>query len=99
MIVGPLERHKGYLASIIFSPDGRYIVSGSWDCTIIKWDAISGNLIWKSSKLHTSWVTSVVFSPDENSIASVSGDWTIRLWNVENGEQDGEPIQGHTRSV
>ena len=53
-VVGPLEGHERAVTSVTFSPDGRYIVSGSEDGTIIKWDAISGDLIWQSSKLHTS---------------------------------------------
>ena len=31
--------HSGYVTSVAFSPDGKTIVSGSWDQTIKVWDA------------------------------------------------------------
>ena len=31
--------HSDYVTSVAFSPDGKTIVSGSWDKTIKVWDA------------------------------------------------------------
>ena len=31
--------HSGWVRSVAFSPDGKTIVSGSWDMTIKVWDA------------------------------------------------------------
>ena len=30
--------HSNYITSVVFSPDGTKIVSGSWDRTIKVWD-------------------------------------------------------------
>ncbi|GAG43641.1 unnamed protein product, partial [marine sediment metagenome] len=35
-----LEGHKKYVTSVGFSPDGKYIVSGSNDKTIKIWDIL-----------------------------------------------------------
>ena len=31
--------HSCYITSVVFSPDGTKIVSGSWDMTIKVWDS------------------------------------------------------------
>jgi WD40 repeat protein len=80
-----------------FSPDGKYIVSGSADETIRLWD-LQGNPIGQPFTGHTSYVVSVQFSPDGKYIVSGSRDKTIRLWDLQ-GNPIGQPFTGHTDSV
>src|SRR5262249_28356077 len=36
--VGRLEGHQGGVVSLLFSPDGRHLLSGSSDTTVLSWD-------------------------------------------------------------
>jgi WD40 repeat protein len=42
---GPFEGHTDDVLSVAFSPDGKYVVSGSMDETIHVWDAEQGNTV------------------------------------------------------
>ncbi|THH05167.1 hypothetical protein EW146_g9973, partial [Bondarzewia mesenterica] len=85
--------------SVVFSPDGKRIVSGSRDQSIRVWDAETGEAASEPFKGHTSVVSSVAFSPDGKCIVSGSYDKTIRVWDVETGETASKPFQGHTGMV
>ena len=71
---------------LIFSPCGRYLVSGaSWQGTdkmsIRLWDIATGENIttfWS----HPTDIQSLAFSPDGTLLASGSLDGTILLWNI-----------------
>ena len=80
-----MEGHSKYVTSVSFSPDGKTVVSGSWDVTIILWDVATGNNI-KTLKGHRNRVVSVSFSPDRKTVVSGSDDGTVRWWDVETGE-------------
>jgi WD40 repeat protein len=91
-----LKGHSGAVISVAFSPDGKYIISGSWDQTIQVWDAITGHIIFEPLKGHQGEVTSVAFSPDSKYIASGSVDQMVQLWDAESGETISKPFEGHT---
>ena len=72
-----LQGHTHWIRIVAFSPDGRYIVSGSNDKTIQLWDAQTGSQVGNPLQGHTDSVHSVAFSPDGRHIVSGSSDWTI----------------------
>ena len=83
--------------SAVYSPDGREIVSASWDETIRIWDAVTGeckNVL----EGHTSYVHSAAYSPDGRYIVSASDDYTIRIWDAVTGECK-RVLEGHTEAV
>ena len=85
--------------SVVFSPDGKSIVSGSSDHTIRLWDAETRELLRPPLMGHEGAVLSVVFSPDGRRILSGSRDQTIRLWDAETGVLLRPPLKGHKDAV
>nr|NCR55544.1 hypothetical protein [Microcystis aeruginosa L211-07] len=70
--------------SVNFSPDGKTLVSGSYDTTIKLWNVETGQEI-RTLKGHDRSVSSVNFSPDGKTLVSGSWDKTIKLWSNETG--------------
>ena len=92
-----LEGHTNDVLSVVFSPDGSLLASGSWDKTIRMWDAETGALL-RTLEGHTEAVLSVAFSPDSSLLASGSWDKTIRMWDAETGTLL-RTLEGHRYSV
>lgn len=71
-----------------FSPDGRYLVSGSYDNAVRWWDPTARinapDYLGKElgSAMHDSVVTCVAYSPDGKRVVSGSWDQTVRIWDV-----------------
>jgi hypothetical protein len=70
--------------SVAFSPNGKQVLSGSYDDTIKLWDIVNGKEI-KTFSGHSSLVFSVAFSPDGNQMLSGSNDKTVKLWDAASG--------------
>jgi len=77
-----LSGHDGYdINSVSYSPDGKFIASGSYDRTIKIWNPVNGELL-RTLTGHEDIVTSVSISPNGKLIASGSEDDTIKIWNL-----------------
>ncbi|KIM24838.1 hypothetical protein M408DRAFT_331512 [Serendipita vermifera MAFF 305830] len=91
--------HTADITAISYSPNGRHIVSGSYDRTIRIWDAETGTTVGEPLTGHSNSVSSVAYSPDGRNIVSGSYDQTIRIWDAETGKAVSGPLSGHSDLV
>jgi WD40 repeat protein len=65
--------------AVTFSPDGRYLVTGSKDGKVQAWDAENGQPVGTPGT-HFRHILGAVFSPDGQHLASGSGDGKVKVW-------------------
>jgi WD40 repeat protein len=86
--------HSSSIFSLAFSPDGKYLASGSEDRTVKVWNIDSQKEV-TTLQGHRYSVRSVAFSPDGKYLASGSDDKTVKLWSVES-QKEVTTLQGHS---
>jgi hypothetical protein len=84
--------HSGAVRGAIYSPDGKRILSWSFDQTLRLWDAATGAAIGEPMR-HEDRVNGAVYSADGKRILSWSTDQTLRLWDAATGAAIGEPMR------
>jgi WD40 repeat protein/uncharacterized caspase-like protein len=77
-----LKGHKHIINTLAFSPDGKRLVTGSYDTTAIVWNMETLKPI-KTFKGHKSWINTLAFSPDGTRLVTGSWDSTAIVWNME----------------
>jgi WD40 repeat protein len=85
--------------AMAFSPDGKTVVSGSYDGTVRLWDVATHRETGAPIDGHDGKVYSVAFSPDGRVVASGADDGTVRLWDVATHHQIGAAITGHNGEI
>jgi WD40 repeat protein len=82
-LISSLAGHTRDVRSAAFSPDGRYLASGSDDCTVRVWDWRDGRQILELSG-HTDLVLGVTFPPSDGTrLLSVDFAGSIRQWSLD----------------
>ena len=71
--------------NLAFSPDGRYLLSASYDGVKL-WDAASRQLSSNRVPQFTGTVQEVKFGPDGTMAAAINGDHTVIVWDINTGQ-------------
>ena len=92
-----MKRHRTWVYSVAFSPDGTHVVSGSVDMTVRICDATTGAEVTRMEG-HSDTVNSVAFSPDGAHVVSGSEDKSVRIWDATTGAEVTK-MEGHSGLV
>ena len=95
----PICGHDDCVRCISVDENGGMIVSGSYDKTLIRWDARTGKQIGKPMCGHSREISFVAISSCGKMILSGSRDGTLQIWDAVNGNPMGEPFRGHSSWV
>jgi WD40 repeat protein len=89
--------HGAMVNAVVVSPDGRRVLSASWDYSARLWD-LAGQREIRSLDGHTASVNAAVFLPDGKTGLTGSWDHKIIRWNLETGEPVAR-LEGHVNNV
>ena len=91
-----LTEHTREVTSVVYSPDGSMLASGSEDKTVCVRDVKSGEQKFPPL-LHKHAVDSVKFSPDAALLASMSSR-EVQIWDAKTGAKR-HTLTGHTQAA
>jgi WD40 repeat protein len=103
-LVRSFDGHNNFVSSIAFSPDGRFLLTGSQDKTARLWDVETGASLrqftgHKGGGISEEWGNIyLAFSPDGKFILTGSEDKTARLWDAKTGAVV-QQFTGHTQAI
>lgn len=77
--------HYAAIKAAAFTPDSKFLLTGSRDKTVKLWDVATGREL-RSFLGHTSTINDIDVSNDGRYFVSSSADRTARLWEIETGK-------------
>jgi len=89
--------HRAAVKSVAYSPDGKYIATGSRDNSVKLWEVATGREL-RTFLGHLSTVNAIDFDPTGKLMATGSSDKQIIIWEVVTGSEMLR-ISGHQKSV
>ncbi len=77
-----IEAHQNSVFTVQFSPDGRYLLSGSRDAHIKAWSVADRYELAESIVAHMYTINHLSYSPSGKLFASCSMDKSVKVWDA-----------------
>jgi WD40 repeat protein len=74
---------RSWVASLLFSPDGKILITGDGEGKIRLWDVDNQYTLLETYQDHQRQIFSLTLSPDSSVLASSSDDKTVILWDID----------------
>ncbi len=98
-----LQGHQNSVFTTCFSPDGRYLVSGSRDAHLMVWDVQDDFKPLHRIPAHLATINHIVYSPDGKLFATAGRDKDVKVWDAQTFQLlkvlDRHKFDGHVNSV
>jgi cytochrome c len=91
-----MRGHGGPVRAVAISPDGRSVLSGSFDTSVIRWSVATG-FAEQVLRFHSSAVNAVVFLSDTR-MATAGADARIAIWTAGRPQPD-TILSGHNAPI
>jgi WD40 repeat protein len=87
-LVAALKGHKEAVYGVVFTPDGRHVLTASGDPAVRVFESATGKEIknFSGANAHKQLVLSVAVHPDGNLFATGGSDNTARVWDFPSGK-------------
>jgi len=72
--------HENSVFTVKYSPDGKYLLSGSRDAHLKVWDIANDFKLKSAQPAHWFTVNDIVYHPEGHLFATASRDKTIKIW-------------------
>jgi WD40 repeat protein len=81
-LIQAIDAHKISVFTVRYSPDERFLLSGSRDAHLKVWDVIDGYSNKESIVAHLYAINHLDFSPDNKHFVTCSMDKSIKVWDA-----------------
>lgn len=89
--------HQKLVNHVLFLPDGRYVVSSSFDNSVKVWDGLKGTFVG-TLRGHVAPVYQTAWSADSRLLVSCSKDTTLKVWDIRTRKLNTD-LPGHADEV
>ena len=86
-VVHELSGFAWHLYAVAWSPDGRWLVTSSWDGTVAVWNPETGQRALPELRGHFAGVPALTFSADSRTLVTHGAERTLRFWNLPTGTE------------
>jgi len=89
--------HESWVTCMAMTPDGRKLVTGSWDGTVRVWDPLTAKEV-ENLESHKSKIYALALDAAGKRAASAGGEGEVYVWSLESNDEIGH-LEGHKDNV